>query len=464
MGDYKRCGCGKRSAHVDVCDTGVRFECCGTRDEGCCVAGLRPGWTTEPLPAAPAPTPGDDEPDLAFQHTSVIVPDPRDAEIERLRADRDGLVATLVRVFGWSDVSCLHAALHVENAVRNLQATLATEHAETERLRGLYGWLTDEVRKLAHEGDWGHGRTHEQLLSDVRRKIDGGAAEIAALRERNAELEAAVDDTLHHGGNALFPAGISGEPAAPAAVARTRDALARLAEARRGGTSALDALRAEDKARIAALEAALVSFEALVNDAAMKGVEAGSVWHPIVHVLGKRIRARLDEIGQTSALSAALAAERESGRSEGERLAQTACAAVHGDHAAILVRMKAAEAEVRTLRQAASLIASDIRVKHAHYEDAHLNPKPKRPIPVDEANWLRTLEHALAGDAEAIENTIEARAEIATEAALADQKTRVLDAVKAKVEGLAMTSADPVIGLAVNRYAVLAAIEAAREG
>jgi len=40
--------------------------------------------------------------------------------------ERDALVAQLVALFGWRDASYLHATLHVENAVRNLQASIAT--------------------------------------------------------------------------------------------------------------------------------------------------------------------------------------------------------------------------------------------------------------------------------------------------------------------------------------------------
>lgn len=49
-------------------------------------------------------------------------------EIEQSRDMRliaTNLVAELVRLFGWSDPSPLHAVLHVENAVNNLRADLA---------------------------------------------------------------------------------------------------------------------------------------------------------------------------------------------------------------------------------------------------------------------------------------------------------------------------------------------------
>lgn len=53
-----------------------------------------------------------------------------------------------------------------------------------------------------------------------------------------------------------------------------------------------------------------------------------------------------------------------------------------------------AKARNRTLYTAASVVASDIKVKHAHYEDCHKDPPPVRAIPWDEANWRRLLESA----------------------------------------------------------------------
>jgi hypothetical protein len=58
---------------------------------------------------------------------------------EQRAASAEDVVATLVRLFRWSDSSVLHAALHVENAVHNLRADASTArhfaaaaHAEGE--------------------------------------------------------------------------------------------------------------------------------------------------------------------------------------------------------------------------------------------------------------------------------------------------------------------------------------------
>lgn len=246
MGDVTKCAiCGKGAVHVD---NGTRLSlggCCG--GSRCCSAGLCSGWTTEPLHAAPAPT-----------------PDPRDAEAAT--PESRGLSV---------------GALAVEALGRLREAP-----------------EVDAVRMLAYD---------VVVIVERRTHMEACDAEIERLRERVAalspcelaEVEARVGDEWRDKN------GLSSEPVLPVCATHGIDGCPPIF-----GRAALDALRAGDKARIAALEAALVSFEALVNGAALAGVEAGSVWHPIAHVLGKRIRARLDEIGQTSALSAALAAER----------------------------------------------------------------------------------------------------------------------------------------------------------
>ncbi len=45
--------------------------------------------------------------------------------VNRILAQRDALVETLVKLFDWEDESYIHAILHVENAVNNLRADLA---------------------------------------------------------------------------------------------------------------------------------------------------------------------------------------------------------------------------------------------------------------------------------------------------------------------------------------------------
>jgi len=45
--------------------------------------------------------------------------------VDRILAQRDALVDTLVKLFGWEDTSYAHALLHVENAVNNLRADAA---------------------------------------------------------------------------------------------------------------------------------------------------------------------------------------------------------------------------------------------------------------------------------------------------------------------------------------------------
>lgn len=56
MGDPKCDTCGRAAVHVDVHESGgSRWRCCGTsRGDRCCQASSH-GFTTEPLPAAPAP-------------------------------------------------------------------------------------------------------------------------------------------------------------------------------------------------------------------------------------------------------------------------------------------------------------------------------------------------------------------------------------------------------------------------
>jgi hypothetical protein len=67
---------------------------------------------------------------------------------------------------------------------------------------------------------------------------------------------------------------------------------------------------------------------------------------------------------------------------------------------------------LRTLHTAVLVVASAIRVKHAHYEDCHTDPRPRRLIPVDEANWRRLLEAALEGAGSYVQSYREAQLEV----------------------------------------------------
>lgn len=49
--------------------------------------------------------------------------------------NNDVLLKALVRAFGWSDPSYVHAYLHVENAVHNIQSNLSVERQMNEELR-----------------------------------------------------------------------------------------------------------------------------------------------------------------------------------------------------------------------------------------------------------------------------------------------------------------------------------------
>lgn len=70
----------------------------------------------------------------------------QDVELHQLRE----LLKELVELFQWSDASPLHAALHIENAVGNLRADLATERNRVQRLEA-------EVARLSQGGGWIEG-------------------------------------------------------------------------------------------------------------------------------------------------------------------------------------------------------------------------------------------------------------------------------------------------------------------
>lgn len=93
---------------------------------------------------------GDDGPDIdAYLDGHVEIP-----SVPGLCMQRDALVKELADLFGWSDRSYLHAAMHVKNAVLNLKADVSTSHEEvdllTKKLVGAYGLLeqiSDELRE-----------------------------------------------------------------------------------------------------------------------------------------------------------------------------------------------------------------------------------------------------------------------------------------------------------------------------
>ena len=76
MGDIKCDTCERVAVHVDVHESGgSRWRCCGTsHGDRCCQASSH-GFTTEPLPAAPAPTPAPAKPDLCLNCFTPLNPD-----------------------------------------------------------------------------------------------------------------------------------------------------------------------------------------------------------------------------------------------------------------------------------------------------------------------------------------------------------------------------------------------------
>ncbi len=70
----------------------------------------------------------------------------QDVEIRQLRE----LLKELVELFQWGDATPLHAALHVQNAVKNLRADLAAEQYRVQRLEA-------EVKRLSQSEGWIEG-------------------------------------------------------------------------------------------------------------------------------------------------------------------------------------------------------------------------------------------------------------------------------------------------------------------
>lgn len=113
----------------------------------------------------------------------------RDAALERaalLEKQRDSLVALLAKVFEWEDASYAHAVMHIENAVLNLRAELATAKAfhdvavsQRDGANFLVGQLEAEVSQLRDEA-------LRYRLDKFA--IDTRAEEAVELVERRAEV------------------------------------------------------------------------------------------------------------------------------------------------------------------------------------------------------------------------------------------------------------------------------------
>jgi hypothetical protein len=55
------------------------------------------------------------------------------------------ILAELVDLFGWSDSTPLHAALHVRSAVLNMRAELAAERARAEKAEANYAFMVERA-------------------------------------------------------------------------------------------------------------------------------------------------------------------------------------------------------------------------------------------------------------------------------------------------------------------------------
>jgi len=99
-----------------------------------------------------------------------------------LKAERDTLVHMLVSEFGWSDTSYLHAAMHVENAIRNLRADARAARAERDELHK----ELEQLHRLAPTGTYTLNVAHEEEIQRLTKERDEARANYAFMVERAA--------------------------------------------------------------------------------------------------------------------------------------------------------------------------------------------------------------------------------------------------------------------------------------
>jgi chromosome segregation ATPase len=94
------------------------------------------------------------------------------------------LAPILARLFDWSDTSYVHAILHVENAVSNLQCDLKVEQAEVKRLKTRLKTMEDHAIAQSRVVDKANAEAVVQYnhWGDALRKIDQLNNELAAQR------------------------------------------------------------------------------------------------------------------------------------------------------------------------------------------------------------------------------------------------------------------------------------------
>jgi hypothetical protein len=120
------------------------------------------------------------------------------------------ILEELVDLFGWSDSTPLHAALHVRNAVLGMRADIAVERARAERAEANYALM---VRRAVEGAD---GRPGLDAYRELDAKAAAAESEAARLRARLRTTTQILIEEIGADGP------MSAEDAARKAVARMR--------------------------------------------------------------------------------------------------------------------------------------------------------------------------------------------------------------------------------------------------